>query len=199
MNDVLSESELLRKCLNEGDGVVWELFVRRYAKLIWGTLRKTFLSYSFRHTEEDLEDIFNAVFVSLLDNDFKKLRQFRSENSCSLSTWLTIIASRTAIDHMRQDKSQLFVETKDGERDIYESIPASEKSIEHLFIEKQRDERLNAAITQLGAQDSLIIRLVLEKGLSPEEIAVIMGISAETVYSRKNRLAEKLKKSVGVL
>jgi len=199
MNDVLSESELLRKCLNEGDGVVWELFVRRYAKLIWGALSKTFLSYSFRHTEEDLEDIFNAVFVSLLDNDFRKLRQFRNENSCSLSTWLTIIASRTAIDHMRQDRSHLYTETTEGGRDIYETIPASEKSFEHLIIEKQRDERLKAAIAQLGAQDRLIMRLVLEKGFSPEETAVIMGISAETVYSRKNRLAEKLKKSVGVV
>lgn len=199
MNEALSENELLRKCLNEGDGVVWELFVRRYAKLIWGTLRKTFLSYSFRHTEEDLEDIFNAVFVSLLENDFRKLRQFRNENSCSLSTWLTIIASRTAIDHIRQDRSHLFRETADGERDIYETIPASEKSFEHLLVHKQLDERLKAAIAELGAQDRLIIRLILEKGLTPEETAGILGLSAETVYSRKSRLTERLKKSVAAM
>ncbi len=196
MNDLLSENELLKQCLDGGDGIVWELFVRRYAKLTWGALRRTFHSYSFRHTEEDLEDLFNAVFVSLLENDFRKLRQFRNENSCSLSTWLTIIASRTAIDHIRKDRSHLFMETAEGGPDIYDTIPASEESFEHLIVDRQRDESLKAAIALLGTQDRLIMRLVLEKGLSPEETAAIMGLSVETVSSRKNRLTEKLKKSL---
>lgn len=199
MSDILSESELLRKCLNDRDGVVWELFVRRYAKLIWGAVRKTFLSYSFRHAEEDLEDTFNAVFLSLLDNDFRKLRQFRGENSCSLSTWLTIIASRTAIDHIRQDESHLFIETEDDCSDIYALLSVPQKSSESLMVDKQKDELLQATISQLGVQDRLIMRLVLEKGLSPEETAGIMGISAETVYSRKNRIVEKLKKSFALM
>jgi DNA-directed RNA polymerase specialized sigma24 family protein len=60
-----------------------------------------------QYTNEDTEDIYSSVFLSLIENNFKKLRQFRNKNACSLTTWLTIITSRMTIDYMRKDKRYL--------------------------------------------------------------------------------------------
>ena len=97
---------IIRQCLDNADESAWAAFVEQYSRLIWSGIQKTFRSYFFRFSQEDIEDVFGTVFLSLVENDFRKLRQYRSENSCSLSTYLTVVTVRMAIDFMRRDKSR---------------------------------------------------------------------------------------------
>jgi RNA polymerase sigma-70 factor (ECF subfamily) len=191
----INEGDLLRKCLNEGDAASWELFVGQYSGLIWSSIKKTCRTYNYQHSDEDAEDLFHSVFLSLIEDDFKKLRQYRADNSCSLGTWLTIIASRRTIDHMRSDRSRFYDDPVCEGVDIFEMMPSDCKSPEHHLEEKQKTAMLRDAVMELPDQDRLIYRLLIEKGMSAEETARFMGMEVGAVYSRKNRIIGRLKKS----
>ncbi len=115
----MPDDEIIRKCLNDEDGSAWEGFVRDYSRVIWGAIHRTFHACSFAYSPQDTEDVFSCVYLSLIENDFRKLRQFRGENACSLSTWLSVIAVRKSIDYVRKDKSRFFAEPVEGDRDIF--------------------------------------------------------------------------------
>ena len=49
-------------------------------------------------------------------------------------------------------------------------------------------------VNNLNANDMLFLKLYYEKELPPEEIAEILNLTVSTVYSKKNRIREKLQK-----
>jgi RNA polymerase sigma factor (sigma-70 family) len=192
--DLAQEAELLAKCIGDSDPEAWEQFVRNYSGLIWGAIRRTFASYSFRYSNEDIEDIYGAVFYDLVENDFKKIRQFRGENACSLNTWLTIIAVRKTIDFLRQDKRHLFIKAGEEEGDIWEAIPENSRSVDCLLEEGEIRSVIERAANALPRNDRLIYCLLYEKGCSAAEAAHILGLQPAHIYSRKHRIIEKIKK-----
>lgn len=195
MTDNLADSELIKRCLSDGDIGAWETFVRRYSRLIWNSVHKTFLSYSFQYTNEDVEDMYSALFLSLVENDFKKLRQFRGENSCAVSTWLTVVIVRMTIDYMRKDKRHHVLKSDQEDGDIWESIPDTRYRADKLIEEKQERESLEISMAGLSPRDEMIYDLLYNKGFSPEETAETLGLTASAVYSRKHRIIGKIKKA----
>ncbi len=195
MKDV-SDRELIKRCILDEDREAWEAFARRYSKLVWNSIRKTFNNYSFQHTREDIEDIYSSVFLSLLENDFKKLRQFRSENACSVSTWLAIISVRTTINYLRQDKSHYIVEPVREEVKIWEIIPDNMSSADQQIENMQEEKQLEQSIESLPPKDRMIYDMLYKKGFSPEETAEMLGMSVTSIYTRKHRIIEKIKKMV---
>ena len=196
MDSNLTDRELLKKCLNDGDRSAWEAFVRQYSKLVWNAIHKAFNSYSFRYSQEDLEDMYSSIFLSLIDNDFKKLRQFRNENSCSVSTWLSIISVRMTIDYMRKDKSRFIVEPSGEGIEILELIPDDTYKADNLLEKKQKINNLHKSAGNLLPKDKMVYDLLFNKGLSNEDTAKLMGMPVNTLYQRKRRIIEKIKKDV---
>lgn len=192
----LTDFELIERCLTGGDGAGWEIFVRKYSRLIWSSINKTFRAYAFRFNTEDTEDLCSAVFLSLLENDFYKLRQFSSRDACSLPTWLSVVTVRMTIDFMRKDSSHLFVAATGEDDDILETIRDNRYCAERLFEEKQESRLLSESADSLSDRDRMIFDLLYNRDTSPEEVARIMEMPVEHVYSRKHRITEKLKKNL---
>lgn len=193
------DHELIRRCLDDEDRTSWEAFVRKYSRLIWNVIHKTFHNYSFTYSQEDVDDMYSSVFLSLVNNDFKKLRQFRGENSCSVSTWLSIITVRMTIDYMRKDKKHLIMESGEEDRDILDVIPDNEYRADRLLENKQRDESLKAAVDDLPARDGMIYDLIFNKGFSPEDAARTLGMTVAALYAKKHRIIKKIKKTIDTL
>jgi DNA-directed RNA polymerase specialized sigma24 family protein len=51
-----------------------------------------------------VEDLYQEflLFLFLLRDDFKKLRQFRGEKGLTVASWLRVVISRLTIDFLRQ-------------------------------------------------------------------------------------------------
>jgi RNA polymerase sigma factor (sigma-70 family) len=196
MNKSADAGELLKRCLDEGDVTVWESFVRLYSRLIWGTIHKTFNLYAFRYSKEDTEDIYSSVFLSLIEDDFRRFRQFRSENACSFSTWLSVIASRMTIDYMRRDKKHLIVEAKDEDRDILDIIPQGDPGVTEMIEEREDGDNFRKALKLLSPKDRMIYDLLYMKETTPEETADIMGLSISSIYTSRHRIIKKMKKII---
>jgi len=191
-----TDLSLIQECINGDNKAAWEAFVKKYSKLIWNSIHKTFRRYSFQYTPEDGEDMYSAIFLSLVENDFKKLRQFHQENSCSLSTWLTIISVRRTIDFLRKDKRHLSAEPAGEDQDIWNIIPDFTYKADQLLERKEADENLKKSLSSLSPRDGMIFDLLYNKGVSPEDAAQTLGLSANLIYSRKHRIIEKIKQSI---
>lgn len=196
MKETLSDQELIKRCLEAEGKEAWEIFVRRFSKLIWNSIHKTFHTYFFSYHPEDAEDMYGAIFMSLIENDFRKLRQFRNENACTLSTWLSIISTRMTIDFMRKDRSRFFVDSREDDRGIWDSIADHNYRADNIIENKQKEAKLERSLNQLQYKDRLIYDLLFRKGVSPEETARILDITVATVYSRKHRIIEKIKNHI---
>jgi RNA polymerase sigma-70 factor (ECF subfamily) len=199
MTDNLSDSQLLNRCIDGGDKAAWEAFVKKFSRLIWNSIHKTFSTHFFSYSREDAEDMYSSVFLSLVDRDFNKLKQFRGDNACTLSTWLSIITVRMTIDYMRRDKRHMAVNPGEEDREIWDVIPDNRYRADTLVEEKQADEHLKKSIDLLSVRDRLIYDLLHNKGFSPEETAETLKLPVSIVYSRKHRIIEKIKKNIDAL
>jgi RNA polymerase sigma-70 factor (ECF subfamily) len=189
----LSEGDLLKKCLR-GDGGAWDAFVIKFSKLIYHTLYQTFKAKNIHFDSHLADDLYQEVYLSLYKSNFKKLRQFKGKNNCSLASWLRMIASRTAIDFMRSHKSHISVESAPiDENDPIDTLSNGrelpDKSIERL----EWYQLLRRLIEALSPKDRYLFELWVNQELPDKEIAQILNLSIEAIYMRKNRLKEKLK------
>lgn len=192
MPDDILDIELIERCASQNDECAWEMFVRKYSRLIWSAIHKTFLSTHYPYTPEDAEDLFHGVFVSLIDNDFKKLRQFRSRNACTLSTWLTVVAVNQTIDFMRRETKRFHVSIDDAQVSG-SALTDQGQDIESILMERQFTSAIKKALPGLPETDRQVYELLFVQGLVPEEAAANLGISLSTLYTRKHRLINKLK------
>jgi len=190
---------MIERCLNASDPKAWEEFVRTYADLIWHTIHRTFSLYNFAHQKEDAEDLFNAIFLSLIESNFRKLRQFRGDNNCSLSTWLAVVAGRRTIDFIRQDKGHLSPGPENADGEIWETIADGGCPADTLLAKKQSLDILAREVRLFMPRDRLIYHLIFVRECSTEETAKVLRLSVGLVYSRKHRIIQRLKKIFSVV
>ncbi len=126
------------------------------------------------HTREDL-------FQEVLLNAWKGIVNFRGE--AKFTTWLYRVALNTAITYYRK---------------IAKAPIAVELTVHTLGIEDSSsipDERLaamNKAINRLSKVDKALVLLYLEE-YNHAEIGEVLGISANNVAVKLNRIKTKLK------
>ena len=181
----LAESELLKGCTS-GDKESWSLFVKQYNKLIYHTIYKTLRVNGQPTDPDDVNDLFQEVFTAFCENDCKKLRAFDPQKGVKLSSWLRMITVRMTIDHLRKSKTSTSLDALPVE-------PSQAGDQEGLLDEESRG-LLREVIEQLPTRDKLLIELFYMKELPPEEIAQILKISVGALYTRKNRVLEKMRK-----
>ncbi len=193
MSETSHDSSLLKECIS-GSKEAWDAFVERYSKLIYYSINKTLNMHANNLQQEDVEDIYSTVFVSFMDKNYKKLRQFEGRQGCTLSSWIRLITIRKTIDFLRSQKNLVSLnDDSDGTQPLIDKLPDNSTSFEEQIQQSQAGKALKEAIEALPSSDRLFMELFYEKELPPEEIARIMNVSTNTVYSKKNRVREKLK------
>lgn len=192
--DALPEAELVAAVL-ASEPAAWPTFFARYERLIIACIRKVLRRYHAAHNEEDIEDLISSTALNIVKDDYKKLRAFDATRGYKLSSWIGLIATNTAHDGLRR-RSPLesgHARSLDDEESGHE--PAAEgESADQALERRDRAAILRNAIAQLGPSDQLFVEYYFQNEMDPEDISRIMGISVNTVYSRKNKVREKLKR-----
>lgn len=132
----------------------------------------------YMDNEQDKKDLFQEIVL----NAWKGVKNFRGE--AKFSTWLYRVALNTAITFYRKEKFQ--VRTTAYHAQYAESIT------DHLLQEDDQLTAMHKAIANLSAVDKGLVMLYLED-YSYNDIAEIMGISANHVAVKMNRIKIKLK------
>ncbi len=76
---------------------------------------------------------------------------------------------------------------------LTERIPDKELPVKEQLELSENERILKKAMDELPSSDRFFVKLYYEKELSPEQIANIMHVSVNTIYSKNNRIREKIK------
>jgi RNA polymerase sigma-70 factor (ECF subfamily) len=153
----------------------YENLLRRYI----APLRR--LAWSYVHDPAGHDDLFQDIAMAL----WTALPRFRGESS--ERTWVYRVAHNTAISFAANRRR------RDGREQAGEPErePIAAAHQEGDAIDRQRRERLRAAVQELPVTERQIIVLHLE-GLSAAEIEAITGVNAGAVATRLTRIRQKL-------
>jgi RNA polymerase sigma-70 factor, ECF subfamily len=136
---------------------------------------------------ETAKDLVQETFL----NAYRGLQQFRSD--AKISTWLYTIASRACLRMRRKRKGaperelslEEFVPASEGEFRL--QIPIEGLTPQQALENKELREALDHAINKLPKKYRMTLVLRDMEGLSTDEAAAIMGLSARAVKSRLHR------------
>lgn len=174
--------DLVSRCL-QADEKAWESFVQTYGGMIWAAVRKVLQSRGAAGASL-VEDVVQDLFLRLIENDFHLLKNYDPRRA-SLRTWLNIVSRSTAIDWLRRKRLPTVRLEEMGQVAAIAESPQPEH--EAVFIQPGL----------LTGRQKLILHLLFDGEMSPEEIGKLLGISAQTVRSTKHKAVQKLREYFG--
>ena len=187
----LDEKTLLERCLKQ-DKKAWDVFVDRYHRIISHAIVHTLRKYSFGTEHQVIDDLFHTVFLSLIEHNYKKLREFQWK--CKLSSWLHIISVRTTIDFLRKQTDILSLNGETNEElSLKEGLTNGNPKPDEIVEMEEEKTIFNQIKTNLKTREQFFVELYYCRELSSPEVAKIMNITENNVYQMKSRVREKLK------
>jgi RNA polymerase sigma-70 factor, ECF subfamily len=190
-----AEKRLLERCLAQDKGA-WNKFVEEYSSLISQAIVRTLNRYSAPTDSHIIEDLFQTVFLSLIANNFKKLKQFRYK--CKLSTWLYTLTTRITIDHLRKRINHLSLnDQKNGETPLMETLKNGNPGPSEILDRKEEEKIFGQIEETFTTRERFFVELYYRRELHPEKIAQIMNTSKNNVYQMKSLVKRKMQEIVG--
>jgi RNA polymerase sigma factor (sigma-70 family) len=139
--------------------------IREHEKIIWKVISM------YQHNPGDREDLRQEILL----NAWKGSKNFRGD--AKFSTWLYQVALNTAITFYKKDLRESEM------RELQEKPDETNHADMEL---------LDRAISSLSRVDKALVMLFLED-YSYAEIAAVMGITANNVAVKMNRIKSRLK------
>jgi len=189
-----SDEELLERMLRR-EGRAWREFHVRFDRLVYRCIQKVTSRFARSVGSDDVREVYAQFLLSITARDMHKLRTFAPERGNKLSSWVGMLATNAAWDHLRTLARAPQPVTL-GEA---EAMPAPEADPFDRLLERERWARVNDALQTFSEKDQTFVRLYYMDGLSPEEVAEEMQISVKTVYSKKHKIGSRLEHALSPL
>lgn len=137
------------------------------------------------HDKDDKKDLFQEVVLQL----WKSFGSFRGDSK--VTTWIYRVALNTAISAFRK-------ESKKPDQSDISTLPLQVPEDTDFQEKNEQFQLLYQAIRQLSEIERALVILYLDD-LPYEEIADLMGITANNARVRMNRIREKLRQIMGIM
>lgn len=164
------------RALLAGDKAVWDAFVERFAPVVFAGVRRRLI---LAGREAEAEDVVQDVFVKLCARESLLLRRYDPAKA-KLTTYLTVIATSTALDHLRREK---------GRHSPFDEVAEAE-----LAVAPVEKPWVKIPPDLLSARQALVLELLYQRDLDPAEAARAMGVDPQTVRSMHHKALEKLRR-----
>jgi RNA polymerase sigma-70 factor (ECF subfamily) len=174
---VSEPSDLLARCKAGERAAFRELFELRRVEV-------TRLVHRMTRGGDDLEDLVQEIFVQV----HKSLPAFRSE--ARLSTWIFRIAVNVVLMHRRAARTRPLSLVTRGEPSVVDETGSPDEQLARA----RRIEALYRLVERLSERKRVVYVLHELQGLSPQDIARVVGAPVLTVrtrlfYARRDVLA----------
>ena len=178
---------LIKACINK-EKAAWNTFVVTYGKLIYNYIIRSLRRYSYPFHDDELDEIYNNVFLALIEENYKRLRNFRGQNERSFAAYLRQISFHISIDFLRQQRKSQPLE-----------------QIEYKICAKDNYERLDYEVLReiigdikgrLPERHNYLFHLMYEEELDSSEIAEILNIRLNALHQLKFRMIQNLIKII---
>lgn len=164
--------------LAEADAEAWRRFLPSATALAQAAIRRV-LTPAGR--TDEVVDVVQDFFLRLLKDERRLLRRFDPERA-RLSTYLAIVASSCAVDHLRKGAPQPLGSAQDLE-DMLPSTAAPSPT----------GDRLDIPAGVLTSRQTLILQLTYERDMTPQETGALLGITEQTVRSMRHKALTRLR------
>lgn len=185
--------ELIQACL-EGNRRSWDQFLERYSRLIYSYILSVAKVKGLILAPDSVNDLFQELILSLLKDNFRKLRTYRGKNGCSFASWLRQVTINFTLDFTRRLKPQVSIDEENEEgltlKDLLRdnSISARDKIAQSELLSHLKD-----CVAFLDDDDKYFIELYLNRGLSLGDISFHLKIARPAVDMRKFRIINRLR------
>jgi RNA polymerase sigma factor (sigma-70 family) len=171
---------------------LWADFVQRYERLIISCVVKALRRYGATFSRDDLDDLVGDVWLVLLREDMKKLRQYDATRGFRIASFLGLLATNATIDHLRARQAEATPLD-----DVIEDYASMRAEAPRDTVEAREEAELaRAALAQLSGDERAFVVDCFRDEVAPEDLARSLGVTTNTVYSRKFKIREKLQKIV---
>jgi len=173
--DLCRATPVARRALTE--------MVRRYGPLMLQTITWTFRRYC-RDRENEAADVFQQVFVSLFEDNCRRLTKYDPSIS-RLGTYLAAAARNAALNALGGARSCM--------EEFTDNI-ADESALPDTCAERtELMEKIGQQLSAFTSKERLFYHLYFEECMPPETVARVMGVSVESVHSKKAKIIDKLR------
>jgi RNA polymerase sigma-70 factor (ECF subfamily) len=170
------------------DEIAWHEFLSRFRHLIYRCITKVLTKHVGANAAQEIDEVFSEVCLNLLRNDMKKLRAYDPDRKTKLSSWLGLIAINSAYDHLRSRARQPLLDQIEGCPDREDLTPSPLE----MLLSAERRNRVYRLALEFSRRDQRFIELYFSRGMAPKDIATTLNISVKTVYSKKNKIRNRL-------
>lgn len=191
MTEQRQEDRALADACIEGSRAAWAALFEEHTLGVRYAVARTLRSYGAELQQDVIEDLESQLFLGLMTDDARRMRQYRAE--ASLAGWLRVRATRLAIDHLRRRRNNVALAgaDTDEQRGGVELEDMSPSPMQQLA-QTELIARLRAYWGTLDGADAEFAKLYFVEERSFEEIAELTGTSAGALYARKNRLRRRV-------
>jgi len=177
------DQELVERCLSKAPGA-WEAFVDRFGRLIFWSIGRSLGQCQFSYTQQDLEDLFQQVFLLLWEKKLKEAKGIQK-----LSGWLVIVTHRVVLDYVtgqRRMKRRFVTEGANLEQLVPSHVNPG-KTVETVELRLILDDLLRG----LPVKEQVVIYLSLLEEKTHSEIAELLKLPVGTVSSLVKRIKDQ--------
>ncbi len=160
--------------LASGDKTEWDRIVRRAGPVIYAAILRRLAPAG---AAADAEDVAQEVFLRLCKRD-RPLAGYDPARA-SLSTFLTVIATSAAIDHLRRRRPA----------DPLESVPEERLAVPA----REPPERVKVPEGLLTARQQLVMTLLYDRDMEVGEAAGFLGVDSQTIRSTHHKAMLRLR------
>lgn len=183
--EIDDDTQLVEGCI-KGDSDAWTALVDKYGGYVYGIIRNKLCSSGDHRYVEDVNDVFQSVFHTLLKNDCRALGGVR--HRARIASWLGAIAVNRSLDFLRSRGVERRVHNVLREETAPYTTPADGRlDRDELF------QKIEKVLSQLPPQEQLTVNLFYIHGKRYREIAEITGVPVNTVSSRLHRAKKRVR------
>ena len=190
----MDDLEFVHRCIKR-DATAWNEFTSRYSRLVYNYIHSILSLHGINPpAQENVNDIFQSVFLSLIKDDFKKLKTYQGKNKCSLASWLRQVTINQTIDYLRKTKTTISLDAEnDSGSSLQDILVDNSVAAPEIAIHQEKFLGLEDCISRLESDDKYFLELHLNRGLNLEELKSILRIARGAVDMLKSRIIEKLR------
>lgn len=189
------DQNLIQRCLAK-EAKAWDEFVVRYSHLIYDSIIRTLERYGYPRRPEILADLHNDIFVLIIEDECRVLKQFEGRNGCQLAHYLRTVSVRRTVDFLRKIRPTVSLDQDPlDEQGSFTFVPIISQCAEGAasLIDREQQSLLDQFMAALSDHERELCRMMILDGMTSDEMAHKLGISMDYFYVRKKRLMDKLK------
>jgi RNA polymerase sigma factor (sigma-70 family) len=158
--------------------------VETYGNPIYNYIVRTFKRYSYSFQNDEVDETLNSVFLALLDENCRRLKNFRGQNERSFRAYLREISFHITVDLLREKKN--FIDL--GQIQYYISTKNDYGRLDYIDLEKI----ILALRKELPQRYNYLFKLIYEEDLDFSEIAEILDIKLNALHQLKFRMIKNI-------